>query len=384
VPPEREMRVDLLKLLQGGYEAEILDGDPELEGKVPDFAYNILYRNGLLYEPLVDQERIDRGGKRAKWPLAKRFAVCLTHDVDTVVHSSLRQESRRRSHLLSVTASLAKKTRYVAGWGLDVVRSIRNLARPDALSVMANWLREEAAIGVHSTFFFWPGWKAVRRHHRSDCLYDLDDRLVFDGVRCSVAEMIREIDRRGWEIGLHPSWSSFSDLDELKHQKEALERALGKEVHSVRQHLLHYDIRTTPGLQAEAGFKYDSSLGFNDNIGFRFGTCYPWRLHDLRSGRELPTYEIPLLIQDGALLSDAKGLRVDGQRAFEYVRMLLEKVESVGGIATLLWHPHMIIDPVWWDCYRGVLGFVKEEEAYVGSVKEVMEAFLEQGGVEAS
>lgn len=46
--------------------------------------------------------------------------------------------------------------------------------------------------------------------------------------------MILEIDRQGWEIGLHPSWYSFDDADELKKQKDALEKALGHDIVSVR------------------------------------------------------------------------------------------------------------------------------------------------------
>jgi len=54
--------------------------------------------------------------------------------------------------------------------------------------------------------------------------------------------MIREIDRCGWEIELHPSWYSFDDADELKRQKEALEKALGHEIVSIRQHYLQSEI----------------------------------------------------------------------------------------------------------------------------------------------
>ena len=116
--------------------------------------------------------------------------------------------------------------------------------------------------------------------------------------------MIREIDRRGWEIGLHPSWYAFhEDADELKRQKAVLENALGGDVVSVRQHTLRYDMRVTPSVHAEAGFQYDSTLGFNDNVGFRFGTCYPWQLYDIHREQELSLMEIPLIIQDTALLN---------------------------------------------------------------------------------
>jgi len=67
-------------------------------------------------------------------------------------------------------------------------------------------------------------------------------------------------------------------VDELKRQKGALEKALDHEVVSIRQHYLHYDIRVTPAVHAETGFKYDSTQGFNDNVGFRFGTYYSWHL----------------------------------------------------------------------------------------------------------
>jgi hypothetical protein len=71
---------------------------------------------------------------------------------------------------------------------------------------------------------------------------------------------------------------------------------------------IHYDIRVTPAAHAAAGFKYDSTLGFNDNVGFRFGTCYPWRLYDLKREEDLPVIEIPLIVQDGAMLNPGKGL----------------------------------------------------------------------------
>jgi len=186
-----------------------------------------------------------------------------------------------------------------------------------------------------------------------------------------VAEIIQEIDRQGWEIGLHPSWYSFDDADELKRQKESLEKALGHEVVSVRQHYLHYDIRVTPAVHAAAGFKYDSTLGFNDNVGFRFGTCYPWHLYDLKTEKELPIKEMSLIIQDSAMLSPTKGMRLDENTAFQYIVQITNAVEKVGGILTLLWHPNNIIKPEWWRLYLRTLEYLKKKNALFGSVKEI-------------
>ena len=135
---------------------------------------------------------------------------------------------------------------------------------------------------------------------------------------------------------------------------------------------LHYDIRVTPGVHCRAGFKYDSTLGFNDNIGFRFGTSYPWQLYDLRREETLPIIELPLIIQDGAMLDPSKGMRLDEDMAFQYVELMTQAVESVGGVLTLLWHPHVIIDAKWWRLYLKTLDYLKTKNAWFGSVKEII------------
>jgi len=369
------MIVNHKKLLQGRCEAERLPKDFSPERIVPDFAFNVLNPLGLLYRPIVDEDYLAKGGDKSVWPDRKPFAVCLTHDVDLVAMYSFRQAARGRIEFLVNGSSPAMKIRGLVGWGLDVARAmIGRASTPDPLHCYERWLEVEEKFGARSTFFFWPGWKAVGKHHPSDCLYDMTDRVVFDGQRCTVAEMIREIDRRGWEIGLHPSWYSFDDAEEMKRQKVALEAVLGKDLVSVRQHYLHYDIRVTPRVQSEAGLKYDSTIGFNDNVGFRFGTCYPWRLYDLHEEKELPIVEIPLIIQDGAMLNPIKGMRLDEETAFQYVQQITDAVERVGGVLTLLWHPNAVINPPWWRVYLRSIEYLKERNAWFGSVRDVAES----------
>jgi hypothetical protein len=136
---------------------------------------------------------------------------------------------------------------------------------------------------------------------------------------------------------------------------------------------LHYDIRVTPKVYADAGFKYDSTLGFNDNVGFRFGTCYPWKFYDLKAEEKLPMLEIPLIMQDGALLLPQKGLRLDKKTALEYITVVANAVEKVGGVLTLLWHPHFIIKQEWWDLYLKTLKYLSGENPWFVSVKEIGE-----------
>lgn len=367
---ENLAEIDLEKLYRGHYEAERLPKDFSPERIVPDFAFNILNSRGMLYRPVVDEDYLVKGGAKPLWPEGKPFAVCLTHDVDLVSLYSFGQTVRLHTQNFMSSASVKRKVRSLISFGIDVAQVTRQANAQDPLHCYERWLQVEEKAGARSTFFFWPGWTSVSKHHESDCLYDMEDVIVFGGQRCTVAEMIREIDRRGWEIGLHPSWYSYDNVDELKRQKEALEKVLGHNILSVRQHFLHYDIRVTPRIQTEAGFQYDSTLGFNDNVGFRFGTCYPWNLYDLQAKVELPIKEIPLIIQDGALLNPVKGMRLDEETAFQYVMQLTDAVECVGGLLTILWHTNAVMNPQWWHLYLRIIENFKARNAWFTLVQQ--------------
>ena len=363
------MTINFQKLLRGYYELEWLPQEVSPEQRTLDFAGNVLNTEGLLYRPIVDEYRLAHGAGKPIWPENAPFAVCLTHDVDAVSQHSLRQSFRvARYHLFHPYDSLTT-VKKIGKFFWDVPP---NLKSTDPLHHYERWLEFEQQVNARSTFFFWPGWDAVTTHHVSDCDYNLSDRIVFDGQRCSVAEMMREIDRRGWEIGLHPSWYAFHDADELKRQKAVLEDALGRDVVSVRQHTLRYDMRVTPRVHAEAGFQYDSTLGFNDNVGFRFGTCYPWRLYDIDREQEISLMEIPLIIQDTALLNPKKGMRLDPPAALRYVTQIADRVKQVGGVLTLLWHPNRILEPGgWWESYQETLSWLHAEKVWFAPVQEV-------------
>jgi len=359
---EGDKELDIPSLLAGRYEAERLPSDFSPERVVPDFAFNALNPLGLLYHPVVDEHHLASGGQKPTWPDGKPFAVCLTHDVDHVSAHSVLQPLRALRTLNGASA----KTMVASG-----IKVIRNatLYGKDPFHCYERWLEVESSIGAHSTFFILP--ECVRKPHHTDGIYRFSDRVRFDGQRCTVAEMICEIDRQGWEVGLHATWYAFDDADELKRQKEQVERVVGHEIVSLRQHYLHYDIRSTPRAHTEAGFRYDSTLGFNDNVGFRFGTSYPWHLYDLHEAKLLLILEIPLIVQDGALLNPRKGLRLDEEAAFRYVAQMADAVETVGGVLTLLWHADSVAIPSWYNLYHQVLEFLKTRNAWFGSVGEV-------------
>jgi len=364
------MEIDAKKLLQGHYEVERLPNDFSPERTVPDFAFNILNSLGLLYRPVVDKQMLANGQSPPEWPEGKPFVVCLTHDVDAVSSSSIKQFLRRCSHSMNHFRRRTdrKAIKMLALNLMNIAKAIKNLSTKDPLHCYEKWLDVERKVGAKSTFFFLPD--KVSKAHWTDGAYRYSDVVVFDGQKCAVAEMMREINRQGWEVGLHASWYAFNDADELKYQKEQIENVLGHSIESIRQHYLHYDIRVTPRAHAEAEFKYDSTLGFNNNIGFRFGTSYPWHLYDLEKDEYVDILEIPLIIQDGAMLK-AKGLGLDTDTAYSYIVQIAKEVEKAGGVLTLLWHSNNIIHQSYWNLYLRILEYLKKRNAWFGSMQEV-------------
>jgi peptidoglycan/xylan/chitin deacetylase (PgdA/CDA1 family) len=365
------LELDFTKLIRGYYEAEGLPANFSENSPVPDFAFNVLNTLGLLYTPILDKAHLFKTNKRPEWPQGKSFAACLTHDVDDVSAYSFKQALRALRSPFNGLSDSVRKTERFERLVKNTIKSAFWGFRKDPFHCYERWLNIEKKFKAKSTFFFWPGWSNVQKHHYTDCNYEMQDKILFDGQKCNVAEMMQEIHRQGWEIGLHPSWYAFNDVDELKRQRGALESAADCAIHSVRQHYLHYDIRSTPRAHTEAGFKYDSTLGFNDNIGFRFGTCYPWNLYDLKAAEQLPIVEIPLIIQDVAMLSPKKGLRLNLEMALNYMVLLADRVKDVGGVLTLLWHTNEIINLEYLRVYKKSLEYLKKQNCWMTTVREV-------------
>ena len=69
----------------------------------------------------------------------------------------------------------------------------------------------------------------------------------------------------------------------------------GKSSIGIRMHWLLRDART-PSVLENAGYAYDSTVGYNETVGYRAGTTQVFRPQGVRR-----LLELPLHIQDGAL-----------------------------------------------------------------------------------
>jgi hypothetical protein len=299
-----------------------------------------------------------------RWKNGARFAAALTHDVDDVTLYSvpaawrlLRQARGRDSYAFrgGMSAMLRALTHF--GWSGD---PYWNFDR---------WADEESRRGFRSSFYFCPPAPTTR--HEYDALYTFEDAVQFDGHRMSVAQLTRTLIERGFEVGLHGGYLSHTHPGELSRQKKQIEDASGREAMGVRQHFLRFDIRATWAAQQRAGFRYDSTLGYNETPGFRAGIAAPYHPWDDARRAPMELLELPLTAMDGALF---RSLHLDADAAAARVREHLERVESEGGLAVLLWHPNAAAEaqfPGWWRAYLATLDHLAARGAWVTSAGEI-------------
>jgi hypothetical protein len=323
----------------------------------------------VTLNPTLDQQRLARGDPSPRWPNGAPLAVCLTHDVDFVAWNPPAVHWRRVKNHLHRGACVhdARAARGLRSATLELGRAAMRWRRADPLHCYERWLQAEQRVGARSTFLLLP--ERYGRRHYSDGPYRYSDRLVFDGTDLSVRELMRELHRRGWEVGLHASWHTCDSVDEMRRQKEQVERAIDAAVISVRHHYLHFDVRRTPRVHHQAGLLVDSSIGFNDDVGFRCGTSYPWRLHDLQTDEPLNVLELPLILQDKCLIRMlASGCR---ESALRWAATIIDRVQAVGGLLTVLWHPCSIRDPMYLDVYEELLAMLYQRNAWFGTMADV-------------
>lgn len=167
------------------------------------------------------------------------YTPIITHDIDFVTKfKSLRNVLsawRRGENSLS------------DGW--QQWRKSREDRYTDPYWSMLDMMEVNQSFGIETHFYF----KTAITNPK----YDWNDYKVSDP---DIKVVILELKNQGATIGLHPSYETYLDGDQIKREKDLLEEAAEMEIIHSRQHFLRYKMPETFRLLAQAGIKYDSSI----------------------------------------------------------------------------------------------------------------------------
>jgi hypothetical protein len=280
-------------------------------------------------DPPLERLRRQLGLDPPRWGGA-RFAVALTHDVDSPWRWT-------RIGLRGAAARL--KGNVLAGRAAPALREARALAGAPVHRLRGtdpNWRFEELragerALGASSTFF-------VLAAHR-----DPHDGAAPEAYARLRPRLVETLVEQGGEIGLHGSYRTAEDSALVRHERDALAEvvAVYTATNGVAGHRYHY-LRVDPHRNlrplAHLGFAYDTTLGFPDTPGFRAGIAHPFKPWDFGRDEPLDLIEIPLAAMD-ATLAEARYLGLSARAAWPRIEQLLDRAEAHGGGFALLWHP---------------------------------------------
>jgi hypothetical protein len=301
-------------------------------------------------------------------PAGYSFAVSLTHDIDFGGVRSHRFDHTMWGFLYRSTIGAVRN---LLRGRLSVSKLLQSWCAAASLPfVLVGWARDfwepfgwylKVERGLPATYFVIPfkrrpGDKVTAPHaSRRAAGYDLSD--LTDGTTTLLKE--------GCELAVHgiDAWHSVErGRDELKRIAEVNgEFSIG-----VRMHWLLRDQGTFAVLE-RAGFAYDSTVGYNETVGYRSGTTQVFRPLGARM-----LLELPLHIQDGALLYPER-LDLSESEAWNRCKTLIDHAREFGGVLTTLWHDRSPgPERFWGDLYVQLVDALKSLDGWFATAGHVV------------
>jgi hypothetical protein len=349
----------------------LTQGQPATNALIPTLDLHIrVLRNLLLGNgvPMVEIPPVPRG---------YNFIASLTHDID---HPLMRNHCFDRTMWGFIY-------RAILGSARDAVRRrvrIKDLAR--------NWLSVLKLPFIHLGLAkdLWSGFdKYVEHEHGSQSSFfviPFRGRAGWWGDRPAPAmrsasydvrqiePQLRKLINSGCDIGLHgiDAWRVGSHASE---ELEQLRRITGKQEIGVRMHWLYFN-ESSPAILEAAGADYDSSIGYNDAIGYRAGTTQAYR--PLGAARLL---ELPLHVMDTALFFP-KHMNLTPAQAWAAVTGLMDNAAQSGGCLTINWHDRSLApERQWGDFYVALVQELRERGAWLASGSQAVSWFRRRRSV---
>jgi hypothetical protein len=347
-------------------------GQPPVNADVPALELHIAFLRNLITQSGVSLIEIP------PIPDGYRFIACLTHDVD---HASIRQHKWDHTMFGFLYRALFGSLRDLIRGRAPVRSLITNWAAAFRLpfvhlGLAKDFWREfadhylELEKDVSSTFFVIPFKDRSGRNSHGPA-------PVFRAARYDAQDIADEIQKllaAGSEVGLHgiDTWLDGSKgLEELGE----IRRLTGVSEIGVRMHWLYYDKQSPVALE-KAGAAYDSTIGYNETVGYRAGTTQVFK--PLQATRLL---ELPLHVMDTALFY-AGHLGLSPGQARTILRCMLDNAARFGGCFTINWHDRSVAPERLWDAsYRDLLQDLRSRGAWFSTAGRAASWFRKRRSV---
>lgn len=110
--------------------------------------------------------------------------------------------------------------------------------------------------------------------------------------------MVHNILKRGHKVGFHPGYLTYNNSSKWRKQKTGLEKITNTIVTEGRQHMLQYNIESTPRIWDQNNMTIEYTLSYPEKPGFRNGTSRPVVQYDLVNRKKMNLLSIATSIMD--------------------------------------------------------------------------------------
>jgi peptidoglycan/xylan/chitin deacetylase (PgdA/CDA1 family) len=313
---------------------ELTDFKKDSHGRFPS-TESKAHRANLIETPVVDKcIDILRKGVLRQWPMLKltKFnpETLVTCDVDNPYEFYL---SNQYSLIRKLAGDLVKRkspNELARTW-----RNYRRTGKGDYSFDENNtfdWMMDvNEKVGNKMAFYFLVDQSVPA----FDSHYSIDEPRI--------RQLMRQIYDRGHEIGLHASYGTYKNAQQMKKEADKLRKVMDEEgikqdEIGSRQHYLRWSTPETARHLEAAGIAYDTTLGYADHAGFRCGTSYEFPMFDVENQKILNLREKPLIMMEASVLN-AKYMNMGySDDTLRYMRELKDTCHRYGGTFTMLWH----------------------------------------------
>ena len=349
----------------------LTNGQPAENASIPTLEVHIALLRDLIVESgirLVEIPPIPEG---------HTFIACLTHDVD---HPLIRQH--RWDHtifgflyraifgsLFSMLKGRASLRHLLTNWAAAAKLPFIYLGlAKDFWSEFDRYLEIEN--GLDSTFFVLPF-----KDRPGKTALGLAPRIRASGYGAvDIAARLQAFVSVGREVGLH-GIDAWIDSTKGLEEKTQITNITGAKNIGVRMHWLYFD-ENSPRELERAGFTYDSTIGYNETIGYRVGTGQVYK--PLQADHLL---ELPLHVMDTALFYPSY-LNLSVVEANRQVGLMIDSAIQFGGAITFNWHDRSIApERLWGEFYTSLINKLKQKGGWCTSAGGVVSWFHDRRSV---
>ena len=161
------------------------------------------------------------------------------------------------------------------------------------------------------------------------------------------------------DVGIHPSYSSYLDLEEMRREIDGLSDVLHRPLTKSRQHFLRMNLPRSYQKLIELDISDDYTMGFASQAGFRAGIADTFRFYDLENDMVTNLLVHPFALMDGTMRDY---LNLDVEASLNLAKQLVDEVKAVDGTFIYLTHNETLGGEKRWvgwpEMYRQLLEYV--------------------------